>query len=182
MGEIFIELAKASIMLALGMDSSFDLVEARESYPVLNQDGAVFITLTKDDRLRGCIGSLEAYRPLYKDIIANAKSSAFSDPRFSKLTLDEFKEIKVEVSLLSSPKIVEYKDISDLKSKITPKMDGVVLSLGKHRATYLPSVWDSFNSFDEFFGSLCQKAGLKSDCLKQHPSIKLYQATKYEEK
>ena len=182
MGEIFIELAKASIMLALGMDSSFDLAKARESYPVLNQNGAVFITINKDNKLRGCIGSLEAYRPLYKDIIANAKSSAFSDPRFSKLTLDEFKDIKIEVSLLSTPKVVEYKDILDLKSKITPKKDGVVLTFGKHRATYLPSVWDSFNSFDDFFGSLCQKASLKSNCLNQHPTIKLYQATKYEEK
>ena len=182
MGEIFIELAKASILLSLGMDSSFDLTKARENYPVLNQNGAVFITLTKNDRLRGCIGSLEAYRPLYKDIIANAKSSAFSDPRFAKLTLDEFKEIKVEVSLLSSPKVVEYKDISDLKSQIIPKQDGVVLTLGKYRATYLPTVWNSFNGFDEFFGSLCQKAGLSSNCLVHHPVIKLYQATKYEEK
>ncbi len=182
MGEIFIELAKASIAIALGMDSNFDLSQARQNYPQLNQNGAVFITLTKDKQLRGCIGSLIAHRPLYKDIIINAKLSAFSDSRFKPLSPTEFKEIKIEVSLLSAPKELNYSNIDDLKREIKPKRDGVVLKLGNNRATYLPSVWEELNSFDTFFSSLCQKAGLKTNCLEQHPSIELYQATKYKEK
>ncbi len=181
MNDILIALAKASITIALGMESDFDLQKARESYPILDRDGAVFVTLTKDNRLRGCIGSLEAHRPLYKDIINNAKLSALRDSRFSPLTKDEFKNIKIEISLLSKPKELKYSSIEDLKSKVVPKRDGVVLTLDGHRATYLPSVWDTLPKFEEFFGSLCQKAGLKSDCLKQHPTIKLYQATKYKE-
>jgi len=181
MGEILIELARASIAIALGISSDFDLQQARQTYPTLNQKGAVFITLTQDQKLRGCIGSLTAHRPLYKDIIINAKLSALSDSRFSPLTAKEFAITKIEISLLSAPKAIEYSSITQLQSLITPQ-DGVVLTLGDQRATYLPSVWESLPNFDSFFASLCQKAGLKANCLSQHPSIELYQATKYKEK
>lgn len=183
MGEIFIALAKASIALSLGLSSDFDLAKARKSYPILNQNGAVFVTLRQsDDRLRGCIGSLEAHRPLYKDIIINAKLSALRDSRFTPLTLGEFENIKIEISLLSSPTKIKYDSIEDLKSKITPQKDGVILQIGDKRATYLPSVWEDLPNFDEFFASLCQKAKLPFKCLTQHPSIEIYQATKYKEK
>ena len=184
MGEILIELAKASIAVALGMPSDFDLQQARQDYPALNQDTAVFVTLTQEpnQKLRGCIGSLTAHRPLYKDIIINAKLSALSDSRFSPLTPKEFVKTKIEISLLSAPKVITYNSVQELQTLITPQKDGVILTLGKHKATYLPSVWQSLPSFDSFFASLCQKAGLKSSCLTQHPSIELYQATKYKEK
>ena len=183
MGEIFIALAKASIAIALGLGSDFDLAKARQDYLILNQNRAVFITLRdSDERLRGCIGSLVAHRPLYKDIIINAKLSALSDSRFAPLTPKEFESIKIEVSLLSTPKEIKYNSIEDLKAKITPQKDGVILKLRGHRATYLPSVWEQLPKFDEFFISLCQKAGLKENCLEKHPSIKIYQSTKYREK
>jgi AMMECR1 domain-containing protein len=80
MGEIIIQLAKAAIAVALGMESQFDLEQALKNYPELEKDGAAFVTLTKEpqDQLRGCIGSLSAYQPLYKDIIANAQSAALA--------------------------------------------------------------------------------------------------------
>ena len=183
MGETLILLAKASIAIALGLSSDFDLNKARDEYSILNQNGAVFVTLRdSDERLRGCIGSLIAHRPLYKDIIINAKLSALSDSRFAPLTPKEFESIKIEVSLLSTPKEIKYSSIEELKSKIIPQKDGVILKLRGDRATYLPSVWEELSSFDEFFISLCEKAGLESNCLTQHPSIEIYQATKYKEK
>ncbi len=182
MGEIFILLAKASIALSLGLETSFDLSKAREKYPILNEDRAVFITLTKPNHeLRGCIGSLTAHRPLYKDIISNAKSSALNDSRFKPLSKEEFKNINIEVSLLSKPIKVEYKDINDLKFKIKPNIDGVILELDNHRATYLPSVWEQLSNFDQFFSYLCKKANLDKNCLEKHPKISIYQATKYKE-
>jgi len=180
---VVIELAKAAIFVALGLDSSFDLSKARKNYPELNQNGATFVTLTtkRDSRLRGCIGSLEAYRPLYKDIISNAQSSALHDSRFAPLTPEEIDSINIEVSILSKPQEIAYRDIDDLKSKVTPYRDGIVLELDNHRATYLPQVWEQLPTFDIFFNSLCQKARLDGDCLYKHPKIKSYRVTKYRE-
>ncbi|MEA1954205.1 MAG: AmmeMemoRadiSam system protein A [Campylobacterota bacterium] len=184
MGEVFIQLAKAAIAVSLGIEDNFDLAQARSHYPQLNQQGAVFVTLTQapNEQLRGCIGSLTAYRPLYKDIIANAQAAALSDPRFKPLSIQEFNKIHIEVSLLSAAKPIEYRDIEDLKNQIKPQIDGVILQLGKHHATYLPSVWEQLPTFETFFASLCLKANLSKACLKEHPSIQTYQATKYKEK
>ncbi len=184
MGEIVIQLAKAAITVALGMDSSFDLEEAIKKHPQLKHNAAVFVTLTtgSDNRLRGCIGTLSAYRPLYEDIIANAKSAALRDPRFNPLTADEWKRVKVEVSILTEPKVLDYTSIENLKSKIEPQIDGVVLEYNGYRATYLPQVWEQLPRFDDFFVSLCTKAGLNKNCLEQHPDIKTYQDIKYKEK
>ena len=183
MNHILIALAKAAILVALNRPVSFDLEAALEKYPQLKEPGAAFVTINKrpNDRLRGCIGSLQAYRPLYKDIIANAQAAALQDPRFPPLTPEELKDIKIEVSILSEPKPLEYTDKEDLRKKITPYKDGVVLKLGSHRATYLPQVWEQLPDFDLFFASLCQKAGLDANCLDQHPKIEVYHVSKYEE-
>jgi hypothetical protein len=184
MNEILIELAKAAIAVSLGLDDNFDLSKARELYPQLNQNAAVFVTLTQEpnERLRGCIGSLVAHRPLYKDIISNAQSAALRDPRFKPLTIEEFTNIKIEISILSEPKELAYSDTADLKNKIKPEIDGVILQLGSYRATYLPSVWEQLPTFESFFSSLCQKAGMQGNCIENHPTISIYQATKYKEK
>jgi AmmeMemoRadiSam system protein A len=181
--EVVIELAKAAIFVALGLDSSFDLSKALNSHPALNQNGATFVTLTTktDGRLRGCIGSLEAYQPLYKDIISNAQSSALRDSRFAPLTLSELDNINIEVSILSKPQEISYKSINDLKSKIAPNKDGIILIYDNYKATYLPQVWKQLPYFDLFFDSLCQKAGLDRNCLSKHPEIKSYRVTKYKE-
>ncbi len=184
MHDILIALAKAAILVALNQPENFDLPKALEEYPELKENGAVFVTLNtkENDTLRGCIGSLKAYQPLYKDIISNAQSAALRDPRFKPLSLEEFEHISIEVSILSEPQTVHYSDISDLKTKIRPLKDGVALKHNGHQATYLPQVWEELSTFDDFFGSLCQKAGLNPDCLSQHPDIAVYQVKYYKEK
>ena len=184
MNEILIGLAKAAILVALNQPENFDLQQALERYPQLKEKGAAFVTLNSmpGEHLRGCIGSLEAYRPLYKDIIANAQVAALHDPRFPPLTLEELKQVKIEVSILSKPEKLVYSDSEDLEKKITPFKDGIVLKLQGRQATYLPQVWEQLPRFEDFFSSLCQKANLPGDCLTQHPEIFTYQVTKYEEK
>jgi len=183
MNDILIGLAKAAILVALGQPEDFNLTKALDTYPQLKEKGAAFVTLTKgeEERLRGCIGSLEAWRPLYKDVITNAQSAAMKDSRFPPLTLEELPKIKVEVSVLSKPRPLPYKDEKDLKEKIVPGKDGVILRYDSHRATYLPQVWEQLPTFNTFFASLCQKAGLPADCLKYHPHIEVYHVTKYKE-
>jgi len=184
MNEILIGLAKAAILVALNQAEDFDLQKALETYPQLKENGASFVTLNTgpNEQLRGCIGSLQAYQPLYKDIISNAQSAALRDPRFKPLTLEELQKIKIEISILTEPQVLSYTDIDDLKSKIRSPEDGVVLKLNGRQATYLPQVWEQLPRFDDFFASLCQKAGLSTDCLSQHPEISIYHVQKYREK
>jgi AmmeMemoRadiSam system protein A len=184
MNDIIIGLAKAAILVTFNQHEDFNLENALKQYPQLKENGAAFITLNKEpnEQLRGCIGSLQSYRPLYKDIIANAQAAAFHDPRFKPLAQKELNDIKIEVSILSEPKPLSYKDINDLQEKITPFKDGVVLKYKTYQATYLPQVWEHLPKFNDFFHSLCMKANLLSTCLELHPDILIYHVTKYKEK
>jgi len=184
MNDIVIALAKTAILVALNQPEDFDLEKALKEYPELQENGAAFVTLNTEpnEQLRGCIGSLQAYRPLYKDIIANAQSAALHDPRFKPLSGEELEHIKIEVSILSEPEVLLYKDVDDLKKKITPYEDGIVLKYKTYQATYLPQVWEQLPEFDDFFASLCMKAGLPQSCLELHPEIMIYHVKKYKEK
>ena len=118
----------------------------------------VFVTLTINNRLRGCIGNIIGTSSVYDGVIDNAKNAAFSDPRFNKLTKNEFEKVDIEVSILSVP-------ISCSLSEIK-KNDGIILERGYNSALYLPQVWEQLPSKDEFLGSLCEKADLEWDCYK----------------
>lgn len=183
MNDIVIALAKAAILVALNQPEDFDLENALKAYPVLEENGAAFVTINKEpnEQLRGCIGSLQAYRPLYKDIIMNAQAAALRDPRFRPLSAEELGQITIEVSILSEPQPLQYDDIDDLKKKVVPFEDGIVLKLDGRQATYLPQVWEQLPKFEDFFSSLCMKANLSGNCLSQHPEISTYRVKKYKE-
>ncbi len=178
-----IDIAKNAIKEALLKKPLLDRVALLKAHPELAQKGAVFVTLQLREQLRGCIGSLVAHRTLLEDLIHNALSAAFHDPRFPPLTLEEFQreDFSIEVSLLSEPKPLPYADIEDLKKRIRVGVDGVILKEGNHRATFLPQVWEQLPEFDAFFAHLCQKAGLEARCLERHPEILTYQAEKIKE-
>jgi uncharacterized protein len=153
-----------------------------------NMDGfllekrGVFVTLTINGQLRGCIGNLEPFYPLHKGIADNAVSAAFRDPRFLPLNAEEFKEIKIEISVLTVPKKLEYKDSKDLQEKLVPRKDGVILGKGFHKATYLPQVWEELSDKEAFLCSLCMKAGLDPyDWKKGDLSVETYEAEAFEE-
>ena len=178
---ILIRIAKDAIMEELTGLSLIDREKLLAHYPWLGEMGAVFVTLNKRGQLRGCIGSIVAHRALLDDLILNAKAAAFNDPRFPPLQEEELASLEIEISLLTTPQPLGYSDVEDLKSKIRPGIDGVILQQGAHQATYLPSVWEQLPEFEAFFGTLCQKAGLRADCLRYHPTILVYQAEKIEE-
>lgn len=180
MNEVLLSLARASIKSRFE-DGSLDLENLLEEYPQLEEKGASFITLTLDGHLRGCIGSIIAHRSLLEDIINNAQAAAFKDPRFRPLSQEELSRIRIEVSLLSDPQLLEYEDSEDLKSKIRAGLDGVILRLGSHQSTFLPQVWEELPEFEIFFSHLCQKAGLRAKCLESHPEIYTYQVKKVKE-
>jgi len=129
----------------------------------LTKNGACFVTLTINGRLRGCIGSLEARRPLVKDICENAFASAFRDPRFPPLTLSELDQIHIEISVLTPAQEMHFKSGNDLLDQIKPFKDGLLLEEGYHRGTFLPQVWEQLPDKKQFLSQLKLKAGLPAD-------------------
>lgn len=176
--QILLDITKKSIEKKFDETIKIDKIKLLADFPFLAQNSATFVTLTLNNQLRGCIGSLQAYRPLLDDLISNAHAAAFEDPRFYELTLDEFKKVKIEISILSTPVEVIYKDIEDLKSKIKPNIHGVILQKDGRRSTFLPQVWEQLPTFEEFFSHLCYKGNFEENCLEFHPQIFTYEVKK----
>ncbi|MEA3193509.1 MAG: hypothetical protein QOD26_1842 [Betaproteobacteria bacterium] len=149
--------------------------------PWLDQCAATFVTLTRDGQLRGCIGSLEAARPLRRDVAQNAVGAAFRDPRFPRMAADEWPRCRVEVSLLSAPKRLEFADEDDLLAQLEPGVDGVILELDGRRATFLPQVWESLPDKRAFLAELLKKAGLPPDTRFARCRISRYRVAKFHE-
>lgn len=145
----------------------------------LTMNKACFVTLTINGKLRGCIGTLNDYRPLYVDVIENAKAAAFHDPRFAPLSSSEVSQIMLEVSVLS--KSIKLKNLNkdDLLAKLTFSM-GVILNYNDHCATFLPQVWNEIPDKIEFLEALALKAGLdKNDWKKSE--FEVYYVETYKE-
>lgn len=149
--------------------------------PELHTPGAVFVTLTRNGRLRGCIGSLEAWRPLAEDVRENALAAAFRDPRFKPLAADELPAIRVEVSLLDAPVALPCRDEADALAHLRPGIDGVILSAGRYRATFLPQVWEQLPEPAAFLAHLKEKAGLPASYWGPDVRLECYAVTKWKE-
>ncbi|VVB66254.1 Uncharacterised protein [Candidatus Gugararchaeum adminiculabundum] len=120
-----------------------------------------FVTLSIDGALRGCIGSLEAVKPLGECVVYNAVNAAFDDPRFPQLSKEEFDWIEIEISVLTTPEKLEFKGEDDLLRKLVPDKHGVILQWGNRRSTFLPQVWEQLPDKRDFLGELSMKAGMQ---------------------
>lgn len=121
---------------------------------------ATFVTLQKREQLRGCIGTLEAHRPLVEDIAHNAFAAAFKDPRFEPLQKDEHKLVNIHISILSQPQTMTFNSEQDLLDQIQPLIDGLIIEVAGKRGTFLPSVWEALPDKMSFLNHLKAKAGL----------------------
>jgi uncharacterized protein len=142
----------------------------------LQQKRATFITLNVGEQLRGCIGSLEAYQPLIEDVAHNAFAAAFRDPRFPPLTKEEFAQVSIHISVLSEPVLMEFTSEEDLVQQLRPNVDGLILSEGMHKGTFLPAVWDSLSDPKQFLSHLKMKAGLPTDYWSDTLTVERYTA------
>lgn len=147
-----------------------------KKYPILQNNAATFVTLNLNGNLRGCIGSLIAHRTLLDDITSNAFNAAFKDPRFQPLSKQEFNDIEIEISLLSTPVQVNYSNFEELKEIIKPGVDGVIIKQGAKQATFLPQVWDQLPNFEDFFNHLFHKANIPD--ITNSIDVYLYQVEK----
>lgn len=150
---------------------------------VLKENRGCFVTLTKKNHdLRGCIGYILPIAPLYKAVIDNAYSAAFSDPRFPPVSGNEIDDLHLEISVLTVPVKLEYNDKADLLKKLEPLKDGVILKKGFFSATFLPQVWEQLPEKEDFLGHLCLKAGLHpGEWEKGTLEIEIYHAEVFEE-
>ncbi|HEY3410795.1 MAG TPA: AmmeMemoRadiSam system protein A [Propionicimonas sp.] len=126
----------------------------------LSRPGAVFVTLTKDGRLRGCTGSIEPRRSLREDVMRNACAAAFHDSRFPPLPAAELPHVRIEVSLLSPTEQLSFTTREDLLAQLRPGVDGLILSWRGHRGTFLPQVWEELPDPEDFLAHLLHKARL----------------------
>jgi AmmeMemoRadiSam system protein A len=120
----------------------------------------VFVTLTRQGRLRGCIGSMEASAPLVSSVAESAYNAAFQDPRFPQLASQELDTTQVEISILSPMESVPASSRSELLSSLRPTLDGVLIRDRHYRSTFLPKVWEQLPDPEVFLDHLLSKAGL----------------------
>lgn len=161
-GAALLRIAAASIESGLkrGKPAGVDL----SSFPPeLTANGACFVTLKKKGRLRGCIGSPEAHRPLVADVAENGFAAAFRDPRFPPLEAAERSELTVSLSVLSPSSPMTFADEAGLLAQLRPGIDGLIIADQGRRALFLPSVWETLPEPRRFLSHLRAKAGLPAD-------------------
>lgn len=175
-GKVLLPIARAEISRALGVPRAAD-----ETAPWLAEHGACFVTLTQDDELRGCIGTLQAHRPLLTDVKSNTVSAALHDSRFMPLSAEELDITTVEISLLSPTTVMEVRDEADALAQMRPGVDGIVFEYGSYRSTFLPQVWENLAQPRLFLAMLRRKAGLPDDFWEEGVKLSRYSVTKWRE-
>lgn len=177
------ELGLALLQLARGaINGHFGAAaEPVPDLPELREPGATFVTLMHRDRLRGCIGSLVACQMLADDVRDNARGAAFRDPRFPPLSDREWPATRVEVSLLTRPELLQFKDEADALEQMRPGVDGIIFAAGGRRATFLPQVWEQLPAARDFLAQLRIKAGLPPDYWSPEIRLERYEVRKWKE-
>lgn len=153
------DLARASICYGLQHGKPLP-IELEDFSQYLRQICATFVTLRIQGRLRGCIGTVEARRPLVEDVVEHAYAAAFLDPRFQPLREAELDELDISISILSPRSLMSVTSEQDLLEQLHPGTDGLVLELGQQGATFLPTVWEELPNPADFVKHLKRKAGL----------------------
>lgn len=140
-------------------------VTPAEYEPALVQCRGAFVTLYVRDELHGCIGTIEASRPLVTEVARCAFAAAFEDPRFDVLTAEDVAWVDIHISVLSSPAPMAVLDEADLLRQLRPGIDGLVLDdpVSGRRGTFLPAVWEKLPDPRDFLTQLKLKAGFPAD-------------------
>ncbi len=179
--DFLLRLARKSIEAAASGKRSPG-IDAGQVSEKLRENGASFVTLTIQDALRGCIGTLEAYQPLYMDVIEHAAAAAVDDFRFKPVRPEEVASLSIEVSVLTHPEQLGYDNTEDLLQRLRPGIDGVIIKDGRMRATFLPQVWEQLPDKEEFLSHLCSKMGAPAGLWKtKNLAVFTYQVEEFHE-
>jgi AmmeMemoRadiSam system protein B/AmmeMemoRadiSam system protein A len=182
-GQVLLKLARQTLVDKLGgrKTAADDLVAALDD-DCFNLSCGTFVTLKIKGQLRGCIGNLTSTDTVLDGVRRNAVNAALRDPRFPPLSVDELERIRIEVSILSDPQPLEYRDGQELINKLRSHVDGVIIRKDHASATFLPQVWEQLPRPEDFLAHLCMKAGLPSDAWKNSElEVLTYQVQYFEE-
>ena len=184
-GQLLVRLARHTLMERLGKQipqAEIDSLNSALKDSCFTSSCGTFVTLKINGQLRGCIGNLTSDAPLVSGVRHNAISAAFHDPRFAPLTLSELDQVEIEISILSEPQPLKYRDGDDLIKKLRPHIDGLIIRRGHASATFLPQVWEQLPRPQDFLAHLCMKAGLAEDSWqKRELEVSTYQVQYFEE-
>jgi AmmeMemoRadiSam system protein A len=139
-------------------------LEKEKLSSVFMEKRGCFVTLEKKGNLRGCIGYIQPVKSLCECVMENAVNAATQDPRFPEVNFDELNAITIEISVLSVPEQLEIKNRKTLLQILVPGRDGVILSNGWKKSTFLPQVWEHFVDKESFLNALCEKGGMPRGC------------------
>ncbi len=191
-GELLSDQARAALLqvarrtieeaLVSGRRPAFDEEAWRGADPDLTKPGAAFVTLrSSDGRLLGCIGSLSARQALVADVAEHAYDAAFRDPRFPPLTPEQARDMVVDVSVLSATRPFPCDSFDELRSRLEPGT-GLVVHAGRHRATFLPAVWEQLPEAGPFLDALWRKAGMTPGEWPRGTTIEVYGSQEFAER
>ena len=181
MNREILSLARAAIASALTGEPEPALDPSWHCHAVLQLYRGVFVTLEKDNQLRGCIGELDDRMPLHHGIRTCSVKAALEDPRFAPVTMEELPSLCVSISIISRPQTLEADGV-ERATALVPHRDGVILIVSGRRSTFLPRVWQQFKDPRDFLTQLCLKHGASPNCWTD-PSVGLlrYDATEIKE-
>ncbi len=152
------ELARLAVAVLAAYLSGREFTPRPPGSTALHRPGASFVTLEYGGVLRGCVGTIEVTRPLWCDVIRNAVRAA-TDPRLPAVTVEEWPGLDVKLSVLGSPEPVPALAARELAARLRPGVDGLLLTDGIRRATFLPAVWAKLAEPDHFVAALLMKGG-----------------------
>lgn len=178
---MLLRLAREALVAVIG-GASLPPLNTADLPERLRQPGATFVTLTRNGKLRGCIGTLEAHLPLAEDVRQHAVAAALHDYRFPPVLPDELSDIHIEVSYLTYPVPLPYENPDELLRKLRPCIDGVLIRDGWRKATFLPQVWEMLPKPADFLSHLCMKMGSSPDSWRKKPlEVFIYQVQEMRE-
>lgn len=182
-GKALLELARKTIAEKLGIEfSKSKTMESILAHEIFQTQRGIFVTLTINSQLRGCLGNLSPDQSIIEGVKSNAINAAFHDPRFSPLSKKEFAETDIEISLLTEPKSLEFSSGDDLFARLRPDIDGVIIRKGIYSSTFLPQVWEQLPDTKMFLEHLCRKAGLPGNAWREPGlNVSTYQVQYFEE-
>jgi AmmeMemoRadiSam system protein A len=158
-----LDLARRTLEAHLSGDPA-PQVEEVDPGDALRAEASCFVTLSKNESLRGCIlDSFVPHEAVYANVMRNVVLAAANDPRFPPVTADELPEIRIEISVLGRPYAIGFENPEELVSSLRPGIDGVILTTGYGSSTYLPQVWEQLPDPEEFLTELCRKHGAPGD-------------------
>jgi len=180
-GEEGLKLARAAIVEQLRENSK---IQAPDNLPVsFEEKRGVFVTLNKHENLRGCIGYPYPIFKLKDAIIDAAISAALNDPRFPPVALDEFKDVSIELTILTTPQVLKVEP-EKLPEQIEIGKHGLIVKSGIYQGLLLPQVaTENRWSAEEFLCQTCWKAGLPQDAwLLKDTEISTFEGQIFKEK